>query len=84
MVMAETIEMLQAQMEADARMLNFEQAGRCRDMINLMRGGTSEIEARQADPDGLEPQRPGTMGLGTGRQQVKPPPDGKRPPSATR
>jgi hypothetical protein len=79
MAMAETIETLQAQMEAAARMLDFEEARRCRDMINLMRGGASEIEARQADTDGLERQRPGAMGLGTSRQQVKPPPGWQAP-----
>lgn len=67
-------------MEAAARALDFEEARRCRDRINLMRGGASATEAQDADTAGLTRQQPGAMGLGTSQQQVTPPP-GWRPPA---
>ena len=39
--MADTIETLQQRMEAAVRALDFEEAMRCRDRINLMRGGAT-------------------------------------------
>ncbi len=66
--MTVSIAALQAEMEAAAAALDFETAGRLRDRISLLRSGGAD-----ADPTGLERQRPGAMGLGTSRQQVEPP-----------
>jgi len=78
--MTDTIEDLQRGMDAAASALDFEEARRIRDRINLMRGGASAAEAAQADTSGLVRQRPGAMGLGTSRQRPVPPPGWKRPP----
>ena len=78
--MSKTIEELQSDMEAAARALNFEEARRIRDRINLMRGGADANEAAQADTSGLVRQQPGAMGLGTSRQRPVPPPNWKPPP----
>ncbi|MBB5686374.1 UvrB/UvrC motif-containing protein [Sphingobium boeckii] len=78
--MSETIETLQHKMEAAARTLDFEEAKRCRDKINLMRGGATAEEAEQADFGGLERQKPGAMGLGTSQQRMVPP-SGWTPPA---
>lgn len=78
--MTDTIEDLQRKMEAAASALNFEEARRIRDRINLMRGGASTAEAAQADASGLVRQQPGAMGLGTSRQRPVPPPGWKPPP----
>jgi hypothetical protein len=78
--MADTIEDLQARMEAAAHALDFEEAKRLRDRINLMRGGATAGEAEQADLADLARQRPGAMGLGTSQQRVAPPPGWRPPP----
>jgi hypothetical protein len=78
--MTDTIETLQARMEAAVRALDFEQASRVRDMIGLIRGGATVTEAERADLSGVERQRPGAMGLGTNRQQVTAP-EGWKPPA---
>ena len=78
--MSKTIEELQSDMEAAARALDFEEARRIRDRINLMRGGADATEAAQADTSGLVRQQPGAMGLGTSRQRPVPPPNWKPPP----
>lgn len=78
--MSEDITTLHARMEAAAAALDFEQARRLRDRINLLRGGASASEAAVADASGLTRQQPGAMGLGTSRQQVEPP-AGWTPPS---
>ncbi len=78
--MADTIEALQQKMEAAASALDFEEEKRCRDRINLMRGGASATEAEQADTSGLVRQQPGAMGLGTCSQRVVPPEGWKPPP----
>lgn len=77
--MTDTIETLQAIMDAAARALDFEEAKRCRDMISLMRRGATATEAERADLSGIERQQPGAMGLGTSRQRVTPPPGWKPP-----
>ena len=77
--MADTIETLRERMEAAAQALDFEEAGRLRDMITLMRGGATATEAEQANVAGLTRQRPGAMGLGTSQQHVEPP-AGWKPP----
>ena len=81
--MADTIQSLRERMEAAATALDFEEAGRLRDRINLMRGGATATEAEQADLSGLERQRPGAMGLGTSQQRVKPPVGWKPPRKPT-
>ncbi|WP_206241334.1 UvrB/UvrC motif-containing protein [Novosphingobium terrae] len=77
--MTDSIESLQARMEAAAAALDFEEAKRLRDRISLMRGGASAEEARQADTSGLTRQQPGAMGLGTSQQRMTPPPGWKKP-----
>lgn len=78
--MSQSIDDLQIAMEAAARALDFEEARKLRDRINLMRGGASAGEAAQADTSGLVRQQPGAMGLGTSRQRPVTPPDWKPPP----
>jgi len=78
--MADTIEALQRKMEAAALALDFEEAKRLRDRINLMRGGATADEAEAADVAGLLRQQPGAMGLGTSQARVARPP-GWRPPT---
>jgi hypothetical protein len=78
--MNKTIEDLQGEMDAAACALDFEEARRIRDRINLMRGGADAAEAAQADTSGLIRQQPGAMGLGTSRQRPVPPPGWKPPP----
>jgi hypothetical protein len=63
-----SIEALRLEMEAAAAALDFETAGRLRDRISLLRAGGED-----ADPAGLERQRPGAMGLGTSQSRVVPP-----------
>jgi len=78
--MANTIEALQKRMQAAVADLDFEEARRCRDQINLLRGGAAPDKAEQADLSGIERQRPGAMGLGTSQQRMTPPPGWKPPP----
>ncbi len=52
-VMADTFEDLKRKMDAAASALDFEEARRLRDRINLMRGGASAVEAAKADTAGL-------------------------------
>lgn len=78
--MAQNIEELQVRMEAAAQAMDFEEAGRLRDQINLIRGGASMAEASAAETAGIRRQQPGSMGLGSSRQQVAPPPDWTPPP----
>jgi excinuclease UvrABC nuclease subunit len=47
--MSGTIETLRQKMEGWALALDFEEAKRCRDMINMLRGGATPAEAEQAD-----------------------------------
>ncbi|MGN6279346.1 MAG: UvrB/UvrC motif-containing protein [Sphingomonas sp.] len=78
--MTDTIEDLQRRMDAAASALDFEEARRLRDRINLMRGGASAGEAEQADTSGLVRQQAGAMGLDTSRQRPVAPPGWKPPP----
>ena len=77
--MSKTIEDLQREMAAAVEALDFEEAGRLRDRINLMRGGADAGEAAEADTSGLVRQQPGAMGLGTSRQRPVTPPGWKPP-----
>ncbi|KMS51684.1 excinuclease ABC subunit B [Novosphingobium barchaimii LL02] len=71
-------ELQRAMYEAAARG-DFEKAAQLRDRISLLRGMPLGEPAQDFDPSGLVRQQPGTMGLGTSRQHVKPP-SGWQPP----
>ena len=77
--MTDGIEELHRRMVAAAEALDFEEAKRLRDAINLARGGAAPEEVAEIDTSGLVRQQPGRMGIGTSRQQVTPP-AGWRPP----
>ncbi len=77
--MQETIEQLCARMDAAAAALDYEEARRLRDRINLLRGGADAVAAEDADTSGLTRQQPGAMGLGSSQQRVTPPPGWKAP-----
>lgn len=77
--MTDTLESLQRRMEAAARVLDFEEAGRCRDKISLIRGGAKALDLEDIDLSGLDRQKPGAMGLGTSQQRLTPP-NGWPPP----
>jgi excinuclease UvrABC nuclease subunit len=62
--MTDTIDTLRRKMEAAADALDFEEAKRLRDRINLMRGGATAAEAAEADVSGLMRQQPGAMDWG--------------------
>ena len=62
-VMSKTVEDLQREMEAAARALDFETAGRIRDRINLMRGG--------AKGGSLRPDPPAARCHGAGHEPAK-------------
>ncbi|NMN03606.1 hypothetical protein FHT19_000762 [Novosphingobium sp. SG919] len=79
-IMADTIQTLTARMEAAVAALDFEEAGRLRDRITLMRGGASAEQAAKSDTAGLIRQVPGAMGLGTSQQAMTPPPGWRPPP----
>jgi hypothetical protein len=72
------LEALRLAMEEAATAMNFDEAARLRDMISLLRAGGAQAEA-DIDPQGLERQQPGAMGLGTNQQRVSPPPGWIRP-----
>jgi hypothetical protein len=74
------IETIRIRMEAAAEALDFEQAKRLRDQLNLMRGGASLVEAEASDTSDLTRQQPGKMGLGTSQQRMTPP-AGWKPPA---
>jgi len=78
--MTDTIKTLQRRMDAAVLALNFEEATRCRDMINAIRMGATVAEAAEARLAGLERQQPGAMGLGTSQQRVTPPAGWQAPP----
>ena len=75
-----TIDELRRRMEAAAAAMDFEEAGRLRDQLSLLRGDASPETAEVPDTSGLTRQQPGSMGLGTSQQRVSPPP-GWRPPA---
>ena len=77
--MTSRIEELRLRMEEAAAAMDFEEAGKLRDQISLLRGQSGEPAAEEIDPTGLERQQPGRMGLGTSQQRMTPPPDWKPP-----
>ena len=77
--MTDRINSLKRRMTAAAEALDFEEARRLRDEINLIRGGASPQDAESADTSILTRQKTGAMGLGT--NHAKPlAPAGWRPP----
>lgn len=77
--MTDEIDNIRRRMEAAAAALDFEEAKRLRDRMNLLRGGADAQGIGDIDTSGLTRQRPGAMGLGTSQQRVTPP-DGWTPP----
>jgi hypothetical protein len=77
--MSQSIDQLQRQMAAAAAALDFEEARRLRDQINLLRGGASPEEAARTDTAGLTRQRAGAMGIGTSVPKPIAPTDWKPP-----
>jgi len=75
--MSDEIDDLRRRMEAAAEAMDFEEAGRLRNRISLLRGGA--IDAEAVDTARLDRQQPGKMGLGTSQQRLTPP-DGWKPP----
>jgi hypothetical protein len=79
----EQLQDLQRAMHDAAAQGDFEKAALLRDQISLMRGrpagGPVGETDEDFDPSGLVRQQPGSMGLGTSRQYVKPP-SGWKPP----
>lgn len=78
--MKDAIETLRRRIKDAAAALDFEDAKRCRDMINMIRGGATVAEAESANFAGLDRQQPGAMGLGTSRQSTTPPAGWRAPP----
>jgi hypothetical protein len=72
------LEQLRSRMEAAAAAMDFEEAGRLRDQISVLRGRKDD-DAVDIDTSRLERQQPGSMGLGTSDQKFTPPPDWKAP-----
>ena len=71
---------LEVLMAAAAAAQDYEEAGRLRDLLALVRGGASLKEALAADTAGMIRQKPGAMGLGTSQQKMTPPPGWTPPP----
>lgn len=78
--MSATIADLERRMAAAAAAMDFEEARRLRDRINLIRSGASAEDAARADTSGLTRQKAGAMGIGTSQPKPVTPPGWKRPP----
>ncbi|MBV9840131.1 MAG: UvrB/UvrC motif-containing protein [Sphingomonadaceae bacterium] len=78
--MTDSIEDVRRRMEAAAAGLDFEEAKRLRDILNLLRGGAAPEAVTDLDTSGITRQQPGSMGIGTSRQRVTPPPGWRPPP----
>lgn len=72
------LDALRRAMEEAALGQDFEEAARLRDLVSLARAGGRDADF-DIDPQGLERQRPGAMGLGTSQQRSSPPPGWVRP-----
>lgn len=77
--MQSRIDDLEQAMYRAAEAMDFEEARRLRDEINLLRGGASAAEASRADTSGLTRQKSGAMGIGTS-QPTPVRPTGWKPP----
>jgi hypothetical protein len=75
-----TIAELEQRMKAAAEAMDFEEARRLRDRINLVRSGASAEDAARADTSGLTRQKAGAMGIGTSQPKPVRPPGWKPPP----
>jgi hypothetical protein len=73
------IEKLRLAMERAAAAMDFEEAGRLRDQISLLRLSQGGTDSDEIDPSGLTRQQPGAMGLGTSQQSMTPPAGWVRP-----
>ncbi|MGN6356922.1 MAG: UvrB/UvrC motif-containing protein [Novosphingobium sp.] len=78
--MSATTEDLERRMAAAAEAMDFEEARRLRDAINLIRSGASAEDATRADTSGLARQKAGAMGIGTSQPKPVTPPGWKRRP----
>ena len=78
--MTDTLEDLRHRMEAAAAAMDFEEAGRLRDRISLLRGQAEPDADAPIDTAGLQRQQPGKMGLGSSQQRMVPP-EGWTPPA---
>lgn len=76
---ANRLQDLRREMEAAAARKDYEEAGRIRDRISLLRTAGKTQDDLEFDPTGLLRQQPGAMGLGTSQQRVTPP-KGWKPP----
>jgi hypothetical protein len=74
------IDELERRMAAASEMMDFEEARRLRDQINLIRSGASPENAAQADTSGLLRQKSGAMGIGTNHPRPITPQGWKPPP----
>lgn len=77
--MSANVSDLERRMISAADAMDFEEARRLRDQINLIRGGADANEAARADTSGLGRQKSGAMGIGTS-QPTPVKPQGWRPP----
>lgn len=77
--MSDEADTIRLRMEAAAAAMDYEEARRLRDLLNLIRGGASADAVSDIDTAGLDRQQPGRMGLGTSQQRMTPPP-GWTPP----
>lgn len=78
--MSAELEDLESRMTAAAEAMDFEEARRLRDRINLIRGGATPEEAALADTSGLARQKSGAMGIGTSQAKPTRPPGWTPPP----
>ena len=67
-------------MAAAAEAMDYEEARRLRDQINLLRGGASAEEAVRAETSILARQKSGAMGIGSSQPTPVAPPGWKPPP----
>ncbi len=70
---------IRAAMDAAATTLDFEEAARLRNILSLMRHGTSRLDAEAAQTSLLTRQQPGAMGIGTSASRPERPAGWKRP-----
>lgn len=77
--MAETVEQLRLRMEQAAADEDYELAASLRDRLSILRS-LDDGASPPDDTSGLKRQQPGSMGIGTSRQRVTPPPGWKPPP----
>ena len=77
--MSDALESLRRRMAKAVEDMEFELAARLRDEISLLRGSPDGQAAELTSGSHLRRQQPGSMGIGTSDQKMKPPPGWKRP-----